>query len=133
MFDAIFELLLEIIGEIVLQVLAEILSETLLKSVTHPFRAAHSANPYLAALGTLILGAIVGGVSVLVFPHPLIHPSRFPGMSLLLAPVTTGFLMQTYGAWQRRRGGNPTCLATFWGGAGFAFAMAVVRWHLLGT
>ena len=132
MFDAIFELLLEIMGEIVLQVLAEIVSETLCKSVVHPFRAGHSANPCLAALGTLILGAIVGGVSVLFFPHPLTHPSRIPGLSLLLAPMTTGFLMQTYGSWQRRRGGHPTYLATFWGGAGFALAMAIVRWRLLG-
>ena len=131
MFDAILELIIEILGEILLQVLAEIFSAAVLKVVVQPFRAGRPTNPYVAALGILVAGAGVGWVSVLVFPHPLTHPSRFPGLSLLLAPLTTGFLMQTYGSWQRRKGGSPSCLATFWGGAGFAFALAFVRWLMI--
>jgi hypothetical protein len=37
-----------------------------------------------------------------------------------------------FGQWRRRRGGDPTLLATFWGGALFAFAMAAARWLLIG-
>ena len=36
------------------------------------------------------------------------------------------------GKWRRRLGGRPTYLATFWGGALFAFAAALVRWLTIG-
>jgi hypothetical protein len=35
--------------------------------------------------------------------------------------------MHVYGSWRRRRGGDPSLLATFWGGATFALAMGLAR------
>jgi hypothetical protein len=41
---------------------------------------------------------------VLVFPHPLFGSSKFHGISLVIAPVTTGFVMSRFGAFLRKRG-----------------------------
>jgi len=54
------------------------------------------------------------------------------GVSLILAPLGTGAAMHAFGVWRRRRGAPASRLATFWGGALFAFAMAFTRWLFLG-
>ena len=47
--------------------------------------------------------------------------------ALLVAEVVLPAVMHQYGRWRRARGGNLTHLATFWGGALFALAMAGPR------
>jgi len=46
----------------------------------------------------------------------------------VLAPLATGAAMHAFGARRRRRGRATSGLATFWGGAAFAFTMALARW-----
>jgi hypothetical protein len=53
-------------------------------------------------------------------------------MSLVLSPIVTGLLMEAYGRWRTSRGGYPSFVATFWGGALFAFVMALVRYLSVG-
>jgi hypothetical protein len=55
-----------------------------------------------------------------------------PGVSLVLSPLSAGLVMKAFGDWRRRRGGDPSFLATFWGGALFAFSFALVRWLMVG-
>jgi hypothetical protein len=83
----------------------------------------------LAALGYVMLGMATGGVSVFLFPHPLIHPSRIHGISLLVSPVLTGLVMSRIGAALRRYGKHPTQIESFGYGFAFAFGMALVRGH----
>jgi hypothetical protein len=82
-------------------------------------------------LGLAVLGSLAGGLTVLVLPKPLAPPLPIRGLSLLLSPLATGALMERLGAWTRRRTGKQTYLATFGGGALFAFAMALTRFVLL--
>ena len=48
-------------------------------------------------------------------------------LSLLLAPLVTGVIMDRYGEWRYQRGGDPSFLGTFFGGALFALGLAAVR------
>jgi len=42
-------------------------------------------------------------------------------------------MMHLYGRWKRTGGKDPSLLATFWGGALFAFAFAAARLVLMGS
>jgi hypothetical protein len=125
------EFIFEALAELIYQLVAEIVFEFGGESVKHLFRGRRSANPVFAAFGLILLGALAGFVSSWIFPRPLSRASRFPGISLILAPICTGVIMNAYGSWRRERGGDPTLLATFWGGATFAFVMAFTRWYIM--
>ena len=72
-------------------------------------------------------GAFTGGLRLLVFPHPLIRPSRLHGISLLVSPILSGAVMASLGFILRRRGKRVIAIETFWYGFAFAFGMALVR------
>jgi hypothetical protein len=128
MLGLVVELLLQLLGEAILQLLAEVLLELGFQGLAHSVRRGRLANPVLAGIGLVIIGAIVGFVTCWLFPGPVLHSApRRPWVSLVLAPLATGAIMHALGSWRRRRGGDPTLLATFWGGALFAFAMSAVR------
>jgi hypothetical protein len=128
MLAAILELLLQLLAEILLQLFTEVLFELGFASLAHSLRRGRSANPILAGIGLCIVGSAAGFITCWVFPKPLVRPARLlPGLSLVVAPLATGAAMHVYGSWRRGRGGDPTLLATFWGGAIFAFAMGLAR------
>ena len=85
------------------------------------------SSPVLATVGYLVLGTTAGGVSLLLFPHPLVHPSRMHGISLLISPVITGALMSIVGYAYRRSGKQPAQIESFGYGFAFALGMAVIR------
>jgi len=66
-------------------------------------------------------------LSVLIFPHPLFHPSRIHGISLLISPVIAGLLMALLGSTLRKRGKKVVRLESFGYGFAFAFGMALIR------
>jgi hypothetical protein len=84
-------------------------------------------NPLLIILKFTLLGLGVGLLSSLIIPHPLVHPSRFHGISLLISPVVTGLVMGFIGRTVRRRGRSPVQIESFVYGFTCAFAMAFVR------
>lgn len=88
-----------------------------------------SANPWIAAAVYPCMGAVIGFETVDLLPHRL-FPVRppFPGISLLLAPLGAGLLMHCFGLWRRKRAHDSSWLSTFWGGAVFAFSIALSRW-----
>jgi hypothetical protein len=91
-------------------------------------RLTHSrTNPPFSILKFTLLGLALSFVSVLVLPHPLVHPSRFHGVSLLISPVITGLIMGFIGRTVRRRGKTPVQIESFAYGFTFAFAFALIR------
>lgn len=84
-------------------------------------------NPPFAILKFTLLGLALSFVSVLVLPHPFVHPSKFHGISLLISPVITGLIMGFIGRTVRRRGKAPVQIESFAYGFTFAFAFALVR------
>jgi len=120
---------LEILGEFVLQVIFELATEAL-AGLVHD-RKQHSRA--VSAIGLVFVGAAAGLLSAWRFPNRLIATRVvLPGASLLLAPIATGVAMHFLGRRLRLLERQPSSLVTFWGGALFAFSMALVRWWLVG-
>jgi hypothetical protein len=132
MLEFLVELILEVFGDIIVQVVFEVLLEFGFESLSNLLRPQRRANPFLAACGLMLFGGVLGLVFALLLPHRLVRTSHLPGLSLVLAPLGVGLLMHIFGTWRRKRGGHTTFLATFWGGAVFAFSMALVRWLMVG-
>jgi hypothetical protein len=70
---------------------------------------------------------LTGGLSLLIFPHPLIHPSRIHGISLLINPVIAGGVMSLIGFMLRKRDKRVVQIENFGYGFAFAFGMALLR------
>ncbi len=124
---------MEILAEIVLallQLFLEIFAEALLELGLSGLKEAlgrANRNPLLAALGYLVVGGMVGGISIWLWPERLLRGGPVPGLSLLVSPLAGGAAMEAWGRFRRGRGHETTNLATFLGGAAFALGYAVVR------
>lgn len=81
-------------------------------------------NRFLAALGYATLGFTLGALSSLLLPQPVLPQPATRGISLAISPVVSGLAMHLWGSWRAR---GPQGLATFWGGASFAFGCALGR------
>ena len=96
-------------------------------STRETFRSRKRAHPFAAGVGALLMGALAGLITRLIWPVPIFDPGPVRGLSLLISPLLTGLLMHQYGEWREAHGKTRTFLSTFSGGALFAFAMALVR------
>ena len=129
MLGVLLEFLVALLCEAIVDILLLVLVEMGFESMRHAVRRRRAANPLLAGLGLAVGGAVIGLVSVWLVPRRLVRPWPYlAGASLVLAPLGTGAVMHAFGAWRRRRGTEPSLLASFWGGALFAFAAALTRW-----
>jgi hypothetical protein len=128
--EIIFELLFSFFGEFLLQVLFEVLAELGLHSMREPFR--RPPNPWLAALGYAIFGAIAGALSLLVFPTLFVHAHGLQVLNVALTPLAAGLAMMALGAWRQRRDQDLIRIDKFAYGYLFALAMALVRFQLGG-
>lgn len=114
----LLELVVDLVVEILLEVGLTVVKETLGRS---------NRRPFTAAVGYFVLGAVVGALSTAVWPGRVTRRGLLPGFSLLAAPLALGGVMEAWGRWRRDRGHGTTNLATFYGGAAFAFGVALVR------
>jgi hypothetical protein len=124
------EFLFEILGEFLLQVLGEVLIEVGLQSLAEPFRK--TPNPWLAALGYTVFGAVAGGVSLLLFPTYLVPVTSWRVYNAALTPIATGLSMAAIGAWRAKRGQPVLRIDRFWYGYLFALALGLVRFWFAG-
>jgi hypothetical protein len=112
-------------------VVFEVLLDLGLKSVAEPFRSRKNGQPIVAALGLLLLGALIGGLTSLVLPNRVFDFHTPAGISLIVSPLITGLVMEFYGRWSDARGRPGSSFATWWGGALFAFGMAAARFYFV--
>jgi hypothetical protein len=125
--EFIVELLLNIVGEAFVQLVFEGIAELGLLSSPSGRPKPHRPSPFLAGFGCLVLGTVAGITTLLLFPDRLWPAAPVPGVSLVVSPLLTGFVMQRYGQWKADHHRKPTFLASFAGGALFAFPMPVLR------
>ena len=125
--ELIFELFVSFFFEFLLQIFGELLIELGLRSLGEPFARSEERNPILAAIGYCLLGLILGGLSLLVFPEPFVRSERFHGINLIFTPVLTGLAMSAVGRLREKQGKYSIKLDSFVYGFLFAFAMALVR------
>src|SRR5438552_4271663 len=128
MLDALLELIFEFIGEFIFQ----LATEACVEWIAEFFRGRRTLSLASAYLGLPLFGGFVGFILSNTIPWRIFRNPIIPGISLLLSPIATGLVMKLFGDWRRSRGHQPTVLATFWGGALFAFSMALVRWLRVG-
>jgi hypothetical protein len=128
MLDALFELIFQFIVEFVFQILIELGFEC----VAEFFHRRPTLRTVVVLIFIPLLGAFVGLFLSNMIPERILPKPPVPGVSLFLSPLATGLVMKLFGDWRRRSGCQPTTLATFWGGALFAFSMALVRWLRVG-
>jgi hypothetical protein len=118
--------LFELLGEFLLQALGEALLELGFHALAEPFR--RPPNPWMAALGYALLGAIFGGLSLLVFPTHLTPMGLLRNANLILTPIAVGFCMVAMGAWRVRRGNATHRIDKFSYGYLLALSFALVRY-----
>ena len=123
------EFIFQILGEFLLQIAIEILVELGFHSIREPFR--REVNPPVAITGYAILGAVLGGLSLLVLPHLLV-PEQWRLLNLLFGPVLAGLVMVGVGAVRSRKGQSLLRIDRFAYGYIFALALAVVRFQFSG-
>ena len=120
--------LFELFAEVILQILFEVVFSLLARIVRSVFDGVDSENPILAAVGYLIFGLVRGRCGVFfLFPHHLVHPSRFHGISLLISPLVTGIIMSQIGALLRRKDKTTVRIESFLYGFTFALGIAIIR------
>jgi len=124
---SLLELFLEFFFEAAFEFAAEFLSSLIWRGVAAVFDATEFKNPALACIAYVFLGGVVGGLSLLVFPHPLVHPSRVPGLSVVISPILAGLGMSLVGSTLRKRNKKAMQMESFGYGFAFAFGMALVR------
>ena len=125
--EEILYLLLRLLVEILWQFVLEVLVEFGLLVAKHALKRPATRSALIAAVGLLLMGAGVGGASLLIWPDRLFPPGPIPGLSLFVGPLAVGVAMHAWGRYRRAKGRGTTSLATFFGGAAFALGTAVVR------
>jgi hypothetical protein len=123
MLEAILEIALSLVGELFLDLGWVATSQAL--------RTKRRRRTVLGVFGWFALGLGLGALSVWIHPAHFVHRAKFRLAILVGAPIVAGLAMRAYGRSARRRGKTPSSLATFTGGAVFAFGMHLVRylWH----
>jgi hypothetical protein len=124
---SLLELFLEFFFEAAFEFAAEFLSSLIWRGVDAVFDKVEFKNPALACIAYVFLGGVVGGLSLLLFPHPLVHPSRVPGLSVVISPILAGLGMSLVGSTLRKRNKKAMQMESFGYGFAFAFGMALVR------
>ena len=134
MLDLLFGLMLEcLLGflEILFDAAFEFAAESIValiwRGLAAVFDISEFTNPWLAVLGYIFLGGAAGGLTLLLFPHPLVYHSRVRGISLFISPILTGLGMWVVGNTLRRRNQVPLQIQSFGYGSAFAFGLALVR------
>jgi|HubBroStandDraft_5_1064220.scaffolds.fasta_scaffold70741_1 hypothetical protein len=112
--ELFFELFAEAIVALIFRSLRNLLSDAIL-------------SPIVAYVFYLSLGCAFGAASLLLFPHPIFHPSRLHGISLLISPAITGLVMSQVGAFLRRKGKESVRIESFGYGFTFALGLAIIR------
>jgi hypothetical protein len=123
----LLEVFLEIFFEAAFEFAADFVGALILRGVAAIFDTSEFRNPFLASIGYVFLGGVAGGFSLLFFPHPLVHHSRVPGLSVVVSPVLAGLGMSLVGTTLRKRNKRAMQIESFGYGFAFAFGMALVR------
>jgi hypothetical protein len=124
---ALLEMFFDLLFEAAFEFAAAFVGALIWRGVAAVFDTSEFKNPPMAYLGYAFLGAVAGGLSLLFFPHPLVHPSRVHGVSLVISPILAGLGMSLAGSRMRKQNKKVMQIESFGYGFAFAFGMALVR------
>jgi hypothetical protein len=127
LFIGLISVVVEVLGEASIEIAGELVVDLLVRVSKRIMTAAPGVSPLFAVIGIAILGALSGLLSITIFPHPMVHPSRVHGASLLISPLVAGLVMSLIGRGVRGTGRESIQIESFGYGFIFAFAMALIR------
>ena len=117
----------ELFAEVIFELLFEAICSLFVRIFRNVSSGTGNESSILAAIGYLVLGLAAGVASIFLLPHHLVRPSRFHGISLLISPLVTGFIMSQVGAFLRRKGKATVRIESFLYGFTFALGLALIR------
>jgi hypothetical protein len=117
----------DLLGEVLLQFVLEELFNGIPASIRHALNDWEDRHPVFQLFGWCLIGIGMGAVSLAIVRRPIFQHTRFHGLSLLLSPLITGWLMDRIGKARAARGKPRLPLATFQNGAAFAAGFALIR------
>jgi len=117
----------QLLGEILLQVLAEVLAESGLKALREAVRPSKPARPLVAAIGYILLGALLACLSLWPLPYSFAHHTWLRLANLVIAPAIAGWVLVAVGRWRVGRGQDGLHLHRFGYGYLLALTFALVR------
>jgi hypothetical protein len=124
--DLLLEILLQLIVEVGLDAGLEMLTK--IDGSNSRKRVPEVTDSWsFVVTGLFVVGALLGGLSLVFWPKRALLPGPIPGLSMILAPAIVGGVMHLWGRYRAARGHATTTLATFAGGTAFALGTAVVR------
>jgi len=127
--EVLFELLFEVFGEAILQIIFEALAEVGIHVTRGRVDHAASTSKWRLMVGYPLLGAMVGGLSLLVFSHSLAHNPTARLATLLLAPLVAACATVAIGRWRTRRGQDTVGIDRMAYAYLFALGFAAVRYR----
>ena len=127
MLEADIEFLFEFLAEIFIELLTEVVFGLGWEGVAASFKKQKAVPAPIAYMGYLMLGSALGALSGVALPYRFSHDDGLSILGVVANAVLGGALMHFYGNHRRRHGKTTTHLATFWGGAWFAFGIAAGR------
>jgi uncharacterized membrane protein len=130
--EILAEILLALLGgflEALLELTGWVLVELGFRSLRETTVDREDRNPVLAGIGYALLGSILGGLSLLIFPHAFARSENLHGISLLISPVLAGLAMAGFGWLLERSGKRRLRIDSFLYGFIFAMPMALVRFY----
>jgi len=117
--EFLLELLLELIGEPLLAGIARALAATLPGS--------WRGRPWLAALGYVLLGFLLSGLSIWLLSHHVIKTPALRAANFVLGPILCGITLSLVGLWRRRHEQPPSLIDGFRYGVLFGLTAQLVR------
>lgn len=130
--EALFELVVELLFEGLLQLAGHVLGD-LGANVIDSYRRRGRPRAWISAIGHLLFGASVGGLSLLVFRHSFAHSEAMRLVALFGSPILAGCFSMLLGTRRRDAGRSWVAFETFTYGLLFAFAFALVRYLATAT
>ena len=113
-------------GESLLQLVFEILVDFGFRAVVESAESA-GRNRVLRLLGYFCLGAIAGGLSLLLIPNHMVRDTWMRVAIVAVIPVLAGWLMSVIGQRRESKGRVRRQLESWASGYSFALAMSLVR------
>jgi len=125
--DDLLAAILSLLAEALLEFAGELFVSLIARAIGKIIEGALELGAVATTVAVAVLGMGSGQLSLLIFPHPLVHPSRMHGISLLISPLITGLVMSQIGRLLRNRGKETVAIESFAYGFTFALAMAAIR------
>lgn len=113
--------------EFLIQLFAEFLFENLFRKLSHLFNWWPAGSVLLSFFNYMVLGALAGGISLLVFPKHFIQDATLKLDYLLVAPLTMGVIMSWNSYFLQRKGVKMVKMDSFSYGTVFALFMSFTR------